>query len=67
MWDLPGLGIEPTLPALAGRSFTTEPPRKPLLLKFFVKKFIGIELIYNVVLVPGIQQSESIVFVCVCV
>ena len=63
MWDLPGL----TSPALAGRSFTTEPPRKPLLLKFFVKKFTGIELIYNVLLVSGIQQSESILCVCVCI
>ena len=27
--DLPNPGIEPTSPALAGRSFTTEPPRKP--------------------------------------
>ena len=65
MWDLPGPGIEPASPALAGRSFTTEPPRKPLLLKYFVKKFIGIELIYSVVLVPGVQQSESILCVCV--
>ena len=28
---LPDLGIEPTSPALAGRFFTTEPPRKPSL------------------------------------
>ena len=28
-WDLPGPGIEPVSPALAGRFFTTEPPRKP--------------------------------------
>ena len=27
--DLLGPGIEPTSPALAGRSFTTEPPGKP--------------------------------------
>ena len=26
MWDLPGSGIEPVSPALAGRLFTTEPP-----------------------------------------
>ena len=30
LWDLPGSGIEPTSPALAGRFFTNEPPRKPL-------------------------------------
>ena len=29
MWDLPGPGIKPTSPVLAGRFFTTEPPRKP--------------------------------------
>ena len=27
--DLPGSGIEPMSPALAGRFSTTEPPRKP--------------------------------------
>ena len=25
-WDLPGPGVEPASPALAGRSFTTRPP-----------------------------------------
>ena len=29
MWDLPGPGIEPMSPALAGGFFTTEPPGKP--------------------------------------
>ena len=29
MWDLPGQGIEPLSPALAGGSFTTELPWKP--------------------------------------
>ena len=29
MWDLPGLGVEPMSPALAGGFFTTEPPGKP--------------------------------------
>ena len=28
MWDLPGQGIEPLSPALAGGSFTSELPRK---------------------------------------
>ena len=28
MWDLPGTGIKPVSPALAGRFFTTESPRK---------------------------------------
>ena len=29
MWDLPGLGIEPVSPALAGGFLRTEPPWKP--------------------------------------
>ena len=27
-WHLPGLGLEPVSPALAGRFLTTAPPRK---------------------------------------
>ena len=30
MWDLPGLGLKPMSPALAGRFLTTAPPGKPL-------------------------------------
>ena len=30
MWDLPGPGLEPVFPALAGRLSTTAPPGKPL-------------------------------------
>ena len=29
MWDLPGPGLEPVSPALAGEFLTTEPPGKP--------------------------------------
>ena len=29
MWDLPGPGLEPMCPALAGGFLTTEPPGKP--------------------------------------
>ena len=29
MWDLPGLGLEPVSPALAGGFSTTAPPGKP--------------------------------------
>ena len=35
MWDLPGLGIKPVLPALAV-GFTTKPPGQPFL--FFLNK-----------------------------
>ena len=30
MWDLPGPGLEPVSPALAGGFLTTEPPRTPV-------------------------------------
>ena len=43
MWDLPGSGIEPTSPALAGRLFTTEPPGRPdtlLYLKWIIDKVL---------------------------
>ena len=33
MWDLPGPGLEPVSPALAGRFSTTAPPGKPLVSK----------------------------------
>ena len=32
MWDLPGPGLEPASPALAGGFLTTAPPGKSLLL-----------------------------------
>ena len=37
--DLPGPGIEPLSPALAGSFLTTEPPGKPQILQLFYKLF----------------------------
>ena len=34
MWDLPGSGMEPVFPVLAGGFITTEPPGKPSLFYF---------------------------------
>ena len=34
MWDLPGLGLKPVSPALAGGFLTTAPPGKPYLVNF---------------------------------
>ena len=34
MWDLPGPGLEPASPALAGGFLTTAPPGKPLHVTF---------------------------------
>ena len=36
MWDLPGPGLEPVSPALAGGFLTTAPPGKPPCLGFLV-------------------------------
>ena len=40
MWDLPGPGIEPVSPALAGGFSTTAPPGKPLEYFFKINLFI---------------------------
>ena len=58
MWGLPRPGLEPVSPALAGRFSTTAPPGKP-----FLNIFIGVQLIYNVVLVSGVPQSESVIHI----
>ena len=42
MCNLPGSGIEPMSPALAGEFFTTEPPGKPLFLFYYYLKYIYI-------------------------
>ena len=34
MWDLPGPGLQPVSPALAGGFLTTAPPGKPIFLVF---------------------------------
>ena len=46
MWDLPGPGIEPVSPALAGRFLTTAPTGKPPLCPFlnWIIWFFAIEL-----------------------
>ena len=45
----PNPGIEPRSPALQADSFTSEPPGKPV---------IEVQLIYNVMLVSGVRQSD---------
>ena len=66
MWDLPRPGLEPVSPALAGRFSTTAPPGKPYI-SIFEKNFIGVWLIYNVVLVSRVQQSESVIHIRVSI
>ena len=40
LWDLPGSGLEPVSPALAGGFLTTVPPGKPYLLYFYFYLFL---------------------------
>ena len=52
MWDLPGPGLEPVSPALAGRFLTTVPPGKPPSCTFysffiFPLKFVMEYIIYS--------------------
>ena len=42
MWDLPGPGLKPVCPALAGRLLTTAPPGKPYLLYFELTFVCGV-------------------------
>ena len=71
MWDLPGPGLEPVSLALAGRFLTTAPPGKSprtCVLNHYstlplIYLLIDVQLIYNVVLVSGIQQSDSVIHI----
>ena len=45
MWDLPGLGLEPVSPVLAGGFLTTAPPGKPLHYTF--RSMIHFKLIFK--------------------
>ena len=43
MWDLPGPGLKPVSPELAGGFLTTAPPRKPK--KFIFKGNMGLPMV----------------------
>ena len=45
MWDLPGPGLKPVSPALAGEFLTTALPGKPLLFCFLIYLFIYLFLV----------------------
>ena len=47
MWGLPGPGIKPMSPALAGRFFTTESPGKPIGSLLHANNFNGISFNYQ--------------------
>ena len=45
MWDLPGPGLEPMSPALAGGFLTTEPPGNSQDIEFYQTLSTSIEMI----------------------
>ena len=65
MWDLPGPGLEPVSPALAGRFSTTAPPGKPLscfLCAIFIHKYDSIRKLTNLKFNFKLQDSSWICF-----
>ena len=62
MWDLPGPGLEPMSPALAGGFLTTAPPGKSRELCFIRREFLGLqaqEAASQVTLRELLQGGES--------
>ena len=51
--------------ALEPRALISLPFSAKSTLQLFKKFFSGVQLIYKVVLVSGIQQSDSVIYVCV--
>ena len=52
MWDLPGTGIEPLTPALAGGFFTTEPPGKSFFTDYIHQSHLVNKNINNKIVAP---------------
>ena len=77
MWDLPGSGIEPMSPVLAGGLFTTEPPGKPLDLYLCVLSVcicVCVSICAHVCIYVSMSVSEHVwmsgpvcVYMCLCV
>ena len=59
MWDLPGPGLEPASPALAGRLLTTVPPGKSLIVKTMLMSKVT-----EVSTFPSTLFSEIVSYVC---
>ena len=63
MWNLPGPGIEPVSPALAGRFFSTVLPGKPLL-KILINDTISFPYMAGKVRKSYIQRQELLDGLC---
>ena len=63
MWDLPGSGIEPVLPALSGRFFMTEPPGKPTMFFFFLSTFNIVMKILSTNLVTCFKDMLLLIYI----
>ena len=62
----PQPGIKPHSPVLEGEVLTTGSTGKspkPFFLFYFLKIRIGVQLIYNIVLVSAVQPSESVIYI----
>ena len=67
MWDLPGPGLEPMGPALAGGFLATEPPGKPLMSVFLILVFlIGMQwyLIAVLTCIYSLANDTEHLFMC---
>ena len=53
MWDLPGPGVKPVSPALAGGFLTTDPPGKPY--RWFLRRGGVAQMVKNP---PEIQETQ---------
>ena len=53
MWDLPGPGVKPVSPALAGGFLTTEPPGKPY--RWLLRRAVVAQMVKNP---PEIQETQ---------
>ena len=61
MWDLPGPGLEPTSPPLAGGFLTTAPPGKPLMwtiFKVFIEFVTTLLLFYVLVFLAAMHVGS---------
>ena len=60
MWDLPGPGLKPGSPALAGGFLTTAPPGKSHL-KFLIDTVKCTELFYTLEKLKGLIMTDTMI------